>query len=141
MPADISDILQHAEKLGQMLADHPAIAKYKQAQKAVSDDPDARGAIGDFNRMLEALARQEQQGLAITDAQKLSLQSLQERIVSNLKIKALNLAEVEFTDLLRKVSQAWQKPLGIGLSGEALSGGSPIAGAGGAAGPRIVAPR
>jgi len=136
MPAELSEILQHAEKLGQMLADHPAIAKYKQAQKAVSEDPDARSAIGDFNRMLESLARQEQQGLGITDAQKLSLQSLQERIVSNLKIKALNLAEVEFTDLLRKVSQSWQKPIGVSMGGDAMAAGAAPTG-----GPRIVAPR
>jgi len=118
MPADINEILQHAEKLGQMVAEQPAVAKYKAAQKAVSEDPDARGAIGDFNRMLESLARQEQQGLSVTDAQKLSLQALQDRIVSNLKVKAMNLAEVEFMDLLRKVSQAWQKPLGMHVGGE-----------------------
>jgi cell fate (sporulation/competence/biofilm development) regulator YlbF (YheA/YmcA/DUF963 family) len=127
MPAELADIIQHAEKLGQMLSDQPAVTKYKQAQKSVSDDPDARSAIGDFNRMLESLARQEQQGLGITDAQKMSLQSLQERIVSNLKIKALNLAEVEFTDLLRKVSQAWQKPLGVAMGGEGAPAPSRIA--------------
>lgn len=130
MAVELDEILKQAESLGQKLADHPAIARYKQAQKAVSDDSEARGAIGDFNRMLESLARQEQQGLAITDAQKMSLQSLQERIVSNIKIKALNLAEVEFTDLLRKVSQAWQKPLGVAIGG-AHPGESP-------AGPRIA---
>jgi cell fate (sporulation/competence/biofilm development) regulator YlbF (YheA/YmcA/DUF963 family) len=133
MPAELNDILAHAEKLGQMLSDHPAVEKYKTAQKSVSEDPDARGAIGDFNRMLESLARQESQGMTITDAQKTSLQSLQERIVSNLKVKALNMAEVEMVDLLRKVSQAWQKPLGVAVAGMAPPGAE--------AGPRIVGGR
>jgi cell fate (sporulation/competence/biofilm development) regulator YlbF (YheA/YmcA/DUF963 family) len=141
MPADMDEILKHAEKLGQMVSEQPATAKYKQAQKAVSDDAEARSAISDFNRMLESLARQEQQGLAITDAQKLSLQSLQERIVSNIKIKALNMAEVEFTDMLRKVSQAWQKPLGVAMGGAAAGMHPGEAGGVAPAGPRIVGAR
>lgn len=141
MAVELDEIIKQAESLGQKLSDHPAVAKYKQAQKAVSDDPEARGAIGDFNRMLESLARQEQQGLGITDAQKLSLQSLQERIVSNIKIKALNMAEVEFTDLLRKVSQAWQKPLGVAMGGAAAGMHPGESGGGGGGGPRIVGAR
>jgi cell fate (sporulation/competence/biofilm development) regulator YlbF (YheA/YmcA/DUF963 family) len=142
MPAEMDEILKHAETLGQMVSEQPATAKYKQAQKAVSDDSEARSAISDFNRMLESLARQEQQGLAITDAQKLSLQSLQERIVSNIKIKALNMAEVEFTDMLRKVSQAWQKPLGVAMGGAAAAGMHPGEGGGASpVGPRIVGAR
>ena len=43
--------------------------------------------------------------------QQMQLQSLQQKIASHLKIKNLNLAEVEFIDLLRKVTQTIQKPL------------------------------
>lgn len=121
MPAEIKDILDHAEKLGKMLADHPAVAKYKSAQKSVGEDSDARSLMGDFNRMIEALGRQEQQGLSITDAQRLSLEALQTKLASNIKVKALNIAQVEFMDMLRKVSEAWQKPIG-GAMGEPSSG-------------------
>lgn len=130
MPADTKEILEHAEKLGKLLVDHPAVAKYKAAQKSVSEDADARGALGDFNRMLEALSRQEQQGLSITDAQKTSLEQLQARLAGNLKVKALNIAQMDFMDLLRKVSEAWQKPLGP------AEGAAPSPAP--AAGPRIV---
>ncbi|MDW8263594.1 MAG: YlbF family regulator [Phycisphaerales bacterium] len=126
MPAELKDILEQAEKLGRMLADHPAVVKFKAAQKAVMEDSEARNAMSDFNRMLEALARQEQQGLSITDAQRLSLEGLQSRLASNLKVKALNIAQVELMDLLRKVSEAWQKPIGAPL-GDAASAGPRIA--------------
>ena len=108
MAADMTQILADADKLGQLVAQHPAVEKYKQAQKAVSEDSEANRAMGDFERMLESLARQEQSGMSITDAQRSSLESLQSRIVSNIKVKALNLAQVEFIDLLRKVNQAIQ---------------------------------
>ncbi|HRK30502.1 MAG TPA: YlbF family regulator [Tepidisphaeraceae bacterium] len=119
MPADTKDILAHAEKLGQMLVDHPAVEKYKAAQKAIADDTDARSLMGDFNRMIEALARQEQQGLSITDAQRLSLEALQTKLASNIKVKAMNIAQMDFMDLLRKVSESWQKPLGGAMGGAA----------------------
>ena len=108
MPVDTQQILSEAEKLGQLVAQHPAVDKYKQAQKAVSEDPDAGRTMVEFERQLETLARQEQSGMSVTDAQRQQLESLQSRIVSNIKVKALNMAQVEFIDLLRKVNQAIQ---------------------------------
>ena len=49
--------------------------------------------------------------MPVTDAQRQTLEQLQSRIVSHIKVKALNLAEVDFMDLMRKVSQTWQRPL------------------------------
>src|SRR5437762_3452140 len=111
MPVEMTEILQAAEKLGQLVAQHPAVEKYRQAQKAVSDDAEASRMLAEFDREIESLAKQEQSGMAVTDAQRLKLESLQSRIVSHIKVKALNMAQVEFMDLMRKVSQAWQRPL------------------------------
>lgn len=111
MPVDTQEIMDGAEKLGQLVAQHPAVARFKAAQKAVADDPDAGRLLAEFDRQLEALGRQEQAGLPVADAQRMQLESLQSRIVSHIKIKALNLAQVEFVDLLRKVTQTIQKPV------------------------------
>jgi cell fate (sporulation/competence/biofilm development) regulator YlbF (YheA/YmcA/DUF963 family) len=111
MPTDTQTILDAAEKIGEMLKDHPAVVKYKSAQKAVAEDPDASRLLREFDRQLENLARQEQSGLPVTDAQQTQIQSLQNQIISHIKIKALNLAQVEFVDLLRKISQTYQRQL------------------------------
>ena len=111
MPADTQQILDAAAKVGDMVAQHPAVAKYKEAQKAVAADTDATRLLREFNRMLETLVRNEQSGLPPTDAQKTQLEALQSQIMSHIKIKAMNLAEVEFYDLLRKVVQTIQRPL------------------------------
>ena len=129
MPVDTQQIMDGAEKLGQLVAQHPAIAKFKAAQKAVADDPDAGRLLGEFDRQLEALGRQEQSGMPVSDAQRMQLESLQSRIVSHIKIKALNLAQVEFVDLLRKVTQTIQRPVMADGAGPAGAGpGSPLAG-------------
>lgn len=123
MASDIPEILSAAEKLGALVSQHPVITRYKDAQRSVGQDPEASRLMGDFGKQIETLSRQEQSGMPITDAQRQQLESLQARIASNLKVKALNLAEFEFTDLLRKVSQTWQKPVaeisggGVGARG------------------------
>jgi cell fate (sporulation/competence/biofilm development) regulator YlbF (YheA/YmcA/DUF963 family) len=111
MATDTQQILDAAEKLGALIKDHPSVERYRAAQKAVTDDPEAARLLQEFDRQLETLGRQEQSGRPVTDAQRMQLESLQSRIVSHLKIKNLNLAQVEFVDLLRKVSQTYQRPL------------------------------
>jgi len=126
---DQQEIIQAAEKLGQLVVQHPAIEKLKQAQKAVADDPDTSRLVADFDKQIETLARQEQSGMHVTDAQRLALEGVQTRIMSNAKMKDLNAAQVEFSDFLRKVSQTWQKPLAESLGASAAPR---------AAGPRIA---
>jgi hypothetical protein len=65
--------------------------------------------------------------MPVSDAQRMQLEALQSRIVSHIKIKALNLAQVEFIDLLRKVSQTVQKPAAESMGGGAApaAGGAP----------------
>jgi cell fate (sporulation/competence/biofilm development) regulator YlbF (YheA/YmcA/DUF963 family) len=129
MPVDTQQIMDEAAKVGALVAQHPTVARYKQARKAVEEDPDASRLLAELDRQIEALARQQQSGIAPTDAQQQAVEALQGKIVSHIKIKALNMAQVEFVDLLRRVTQTIQRPLAD----------APVAGA---AGPRLAgAPR
>ena len=112
MPVDTTQIMSEADKLGSLVAQHPAVEKYKQAQKAVTEDADASRTMAEFERQMETLVRQESSGMPVTDAQRQAIESLQSRIVSNIKVKALNMAQVEFIDLLRKITQTIQRQLG-----------------------------
>ncbi len=136
MAVEMQQIMDEAEKLGRLVAQHPAIEGYRKAQRAIAEDPDASRSLAEFDRQLENLARQEQTGMGITDAQRQQLEALQARIVSNIKVKALNMAQVEFMDLLRKVTQTVQKPLTEAAAGGAGNGGATRPGPGAA--PRIA---
>jgi cell fate (sporulation/competence/biofilm development) regulator YlbF (YheA/YmcA/DUF963 family) len=129
MAVDTQQIMDEATKLGDVVATHPAVARYKDARRAVEQDPDANRLLAEFDRQIEALGRQQQQGLPVTDAQQQALEALQSRIVSHLKIKALNLAQVEFVDLLRRITQTIQGRLNLQEA--------PGAGPGGGGGPRL----
>jgi cell fate (sporulation/competence/biofilm development) regulator YlbF (YheA/YmcA/DUF963 family) len=123
MPTDTQQIIDEAEKLGKLVSQHPAVENYRKAQRAIAEDPDASRSLAEFDRQLETLARQEQTGMGITDAQRQQLENLQSRIVSNIKVKALNMAQVEFMDLLRKVTQTIHRPLTGADAGYAGGGG------------------
>src|SRR5260221_13400894 len=120
MPVDTQQIMDEAEKLGHLVAQHPAVERYKHAQKAVAEDADASRLLADFERTLAKLDQQAQAGLPVTDAQRDQLEGLQSKIVSHIKVKALNLAQVEFVDLLRRITQTIQKPLSDSPAGPKL---------------------
>ena len=106
MPVDTQQILDSADKLGTLVAQHPAVSRYQQAQEVLAKDPDAGRLLNEFNRQIMTLARQEEQGMPVTDAQRHQLETLQVQLSSHLKIKSLNIAQMEFVDLMRKVSDA-----------------------------------
>ena len=130
MPVDTQQIMDEATKLGQLVAQHPAIARYKEARRAVDQDAEASRMLSELDRQIENLTRQSQAGMPPTDAQQQQLEALQGRIVSHIKIKALNLAQVEFVDLLRKVSQTIQRQVADNpaASAPAAGGGPKLAG-------------
>ena len=123
MPTDTQSILDAAEKIGELVKDHPAFERYRSAAKTVSEDPEAGRLVNDFNRQLETLLRQEQSGMPVTDAQHQQLEVLQQRIASHIKMKALHLAQTEFYDLMRKITQTIQKPLADISAGQPGAGG------------------
>lgn len=111
MPADTQEILDAAKKVGDLLATHPAVEKYKQTQKALADDPVASKLLADFNSVLTQISHNERAGLSPTEEQRKKYELLQQQIAGHLKFKSYSIAEYELTDLLRKISQTWQKPL------------------------------
>ena len=132
MPATTQEIMDAAKKVGDLLAEHPAVEKFKQSQKALQDDPDASRLLTEFNSILTQIAHNERAGLPPTEEQRKKYELLQTQIASHLKFKSYSMAEYELTDLLRKISQTWQKPL---ARERGAAGGG---GMGGPAGPSLV---
>ena len=127
MPSDMSQVMEAAQKLAELVAQHPAVQKYKQAQRAVADDPEAARMLADFDRQLQRLAQQQQSGLAVTDAQQEQLENLQSKIVSHLKVKALNMAQVDYVDLRRRIGAAIDSAVQDRPAAAAGPGGGPKA--------------
>ncbi len=136
MPVDTQQIMDAAEQLGKLVAQHPAVDRYRQAQKSLGEDPDAARLLNDFNRQLMTLSRQEESGMPVTDAQRHQLEVLQSQLSSHLKIKAWNAAQVEFVNMLRRVSDTIRKYVSDNAAAAPAAGGA--APAQQQSGPRIV---
>jgi cell fate (sporulation/competence/biofilm development) regulator YlbF (YheA/YmcA/DUF963 family) len=121
MPVDTQAILDAAAKVGDLLEQHPAVEKFKSAQQSLQSDPDASRLLQDFNSVLTQISHNERAGLPPTEEQRRKFEALQTQIASHLKFKAYSLAEYELTDLLRKVSETWQKPLARGRAAGAAA--------------------
>ena len=126
MPADTQAVLDAAQKVADLLATHPAVEKHKAAQKALQDDPVSSKLLKEFNSVLTQISHNERAGLPPTEEQRKKFELLQTQIASDLKFKSYSMAEYDLTDLLRKVSQTWQKPLAAARgAGAAVGGGDP----------------
>jgi cell fate (sporulation/competence/biofilm development) regulator YlbF (YheA/YmcA/DUF963 family) len=107
----MTEILETAGKLGDLVAKHPAIEKYTQAQQAMAKDGEAGRLLQQFEQRAMVIARNEQMGQPVTPSERQELERMQATIAGNLKIKAFSIAQTDMTDLLRKVSQKWQGPV------------------------------
>ena len=79
-------------------------------------------------RKAAVLMRNEQMGQVVGEAERRELEALQQQIASNIRVKAYSIAQTDMTDLLRKVSQTWQRPVADaqgGPEGRSPAGGAP----------------
>ncbi|MEM7809195.1 MAG: YlbF family regulator [Planctomycetota bacterium] len=106
-----TDAIEAAQKLGDLVAKHPVFEQYAKASKALRDDPEAGRLLQQFEQKAMVLARNEQMGQPVTAAERQELEQMQQTIAGNLRVKAFSIAQADMTDVLRKVSQAWQKPV------------------------------
>lgn len=104
-------IMDTAAKLGDLVARHPAIEKYAEAQEALSKDPEAGRLLQQFEQKAMVMARNEQMGQPVSQSERQELERMQTTIAGNIRVKAFSIAQTDMTDLLRKVSQTWQKPV------------------------------
>jgi len=106
MPTTTEDILAQARKLGDMIADHPTVKQLEDAAKAFSDDTAAQRAITDYTRHMESIAQKQQAGKPIEVEDKRKIESLQKAVATHPLLAKLQMAEMDYTDLMTRVSQA-----------------------------------
>ena len=127
-----TQIMDTAKQLGELVAKHPAIKRYADSQEALSRDADATRLLNEFERRAAVMMRNEQMGQVVGDGERRELETLQQQIASNLRVKAYSIAQTDMTDLLRRVSQTWQRPVAEAQGGPPATAGG--AGNGGPAG-------
>lgn len=104
--ASTQEILDQANALGELLAEHDAAKAMESAIKALQGDTASQRALADLNRHGAALEEKAAQGQAIEVADKRKLEELQQAVVLNPLLANFQRAQMDYTDLLRQVDDA-----------------------------------
>jgi cell fate (sporulation/competence/biofilm development) regulator YlbF (YheA/YmcA/DUF963 family) len=107
----MDEIIEMAAGLGKRLAADPKATAYVQALRAVRDDPEAARIVHDFQVQAEKLGALEAEGKPIEPADKRRLMELQDRMIGDEKLKALQRAETDYALMMHHVNSAIEEPL------------------------------
>lgn len=124
--ADVQEILQLAEKLGKAIADSPQAARLDEARRKLDDQPEVRELIGQLNKQAQKIGELEQQNKPVEVEDKQKLREIQSKLVAQDVFKTYQSAQVDYMDLMTKVSQQIRAPMGAadpGAEGEATPPG------------------
>jgi cell fate (sporulation/competence/biofilm development) regulator YlbF (YheA/YmcA/DUF963 family) len=132
--ASTQEILDQASALGELLAEHETAKAMESALKALQADTASQQALADLNRFGASLEEKAAQGKPIEVADKRKLEELQQAVVLNPLLAGFQRAQMDYTDLLRKVDDA--------ITGRSAAEGqgpppAPAAGGAGGAGPIV----
>lgn len=119
--ATTPEILDAADKLGKLIATHPAAKRIEDVMKRLQGDREAQRVLSDFNRHMQALGQKEQSGRPIEVDDKRKMDTLQTAVAQNLTLRELQMAQMDYLDLMRQVDDR----VGGG-EGEAAAPASPI---------------
>lgn len=103
-------ILEAAKKLGGMIGEHEAAKKLEAATTKLQNDSEAQRTLNDYNRHLRMVAEKESQNQPIEVEDKHKLEELQNAVIHNALLRELQIAQMDFVDLMRRVDEAMQGP-------------------------------
>lgn len=122
--ASSEEILTAARQLGEKIAGHEAAKRLKQAMAKLRADVEAQRALTDFNRQAAKIAEKESKRQPIEVEDKHELDRLQKAVVRNPLLRDLQVAQMDYLDLMRRVDEAIAEKAGtdveMGLEGPAV---------------------
>ncbi len=104
-------IFELAKELGEALAAHPAVKQFIQTTETLQGDPDVRNILQQDRDMHEKIARKENEGKPIEPEEKRAIAELQTKMAGNEKIKKFMTAQMEYSNLMRRVNDLVMKPM------------------------------
>ena len=102
----MDDILKLADQLGKAIADSQAVSKYRAAREAMHADADTTKLLQQFMEQSTKLHKLAQEQKPIEPDDKRAMNDLQAQVAAQDSFKTFSAMQVEYIDVMRKVSQA-----------------------------------
>jgi len=100
------EIVDAATELGAQVARHEAVVRLETTLKKLKDDVDAQRLFNDYHRHMADVGQKKEQGRPIEVQDKQRLESLQEKMVTNPVLRELQIHQMDYLDLMRRVDDA-----------------------------------
>jgi len=104
--ATTQEILDSATELGKKLTGHESARKLEAAMSKLRDDVNAQRLLNDYQRHLHALAEKESRQQPIEVEDKHKLEDLQGKVIRNTVLRDMQMAQMDYLDLMRRVDEA-----------------------------------
>ena len=128
------EIVDSAVELGKLLAKHKAVSELEAALKQFQEDVDSQRLFNDYQRHMAKIAEKEAQGDPIEVQDKQQLQKLQESVMHNSILRQLQIKQMDYLDLMRRVDEAIAGQSSIGHLHPEATDPAGLSAAGGIAG-------
>ena len=117
------EVLTAARELGKLVAGHDAAKKFEQMISGLRDDNDAQRLLNDYNRHLNTIAEKESAGKPIEVEDKKKLEDLQAKVIQHPVLRNLQIVQMDYLDLMRRVDEEISGGPG---KGEVAAAASPL---------------
>lgn len=124
--ATTDEILDKARELGDLIAEHPSAKKLESVLQRLQGDTEAQRAMTDYERHLRTLSEKQESGRPIEVDDKRKLEKLQMAVIKNPILRDMQVAQMDYLDLMRRVDEAIQGQAPAPGSGEGAAGGPPL---------------
>lgn len=115
-------IVKAATELGRLIAEHDAAKKFDEMTKKIRDDTEAQRLLTDYSRHMQTIQEKQAAGKPIEVEDKRRLEKFQQDMVANSLLRDLQLIQMDYLDLMRRVEEAMHTP----RTGEAPAAEPPI---------------
>ena len=102
----MEEIVNQAQRLGKLIAQHPRTRAMQQVSAAARADTDAQRLLDDHRRQAEHIRRLENEGKPIEVADKHKLADLEAKVAGNPLIMKLMKAQADYVELMQAVNSA-----------------------------------
>ena len=101
-------VIKAATELGKLIAEHSDAKKFDATTNLVHEDTEAQRILNDYNRHLMTIHEKETQGKPIEVEDKRKLESCQQQVIQSSTLRNLQVAQMDYLDLMRRVEEAMQ---------------------------------
>jgi len=99
-------VIKAARELGRLIAEHEAVKRYEAALADLEKDEPAQRALEQYHRQIESISQKQATGQPIEVEEKQELAASQKAVVNHPRVSALQVAEMDYVDLMRRVDEA-----------------------------------